>query len=496
MEFTSVLFIEIFLPAVLLLYYLAGVIVKNKEACMNVRNVMLLVVSLAFYAMGGFKSLGLFACIILANYGLGLLTQKFRDGGAGKKAKAVTALSVVIDALILAFFKYFNMIGGIGKIFSDGGNIGSSLAHFTGTSTDAVVRIVMPLAISFIVFQVISYQVDVYKGKVKAEKNILHFALYMALFMQITQGPIMRYDNLGNQIKERTHSTEKVVKGFERFAFGLGKKVLIANVVAATADSIWGVENIRSLSSGIAWLGILLYTLQIYFDFSGYTDMAIGIGLMFGFAIDENFNYPYTSLSIQEFWRRWHISLSTWFKDYIYIPLGGNRCSKGRLFFNLFMVFFVTGIWHGANLTFILWGILFAVFSIIERAFLGDLLKKNPVKPVNWIYTIFVVMMGWVLFRAPSLAAAGDYYSVLFSFRASPEGLTILSYISMELIIAVFAGILLTGLLQRPLTGVKKKLEEKLPFKIVVLVFCLAIFAWALVQLVGGSYNPSIYGNF
>ncbi|MBQ2307683.1 MAG: MBOAT family protein [Clostridia bacterium] len=272
--------------------------------------------------------------------------------------------------------------------------------------------------------------------------------------------------------------------------------MLIANTVAAAANKIWGAEKIPDLGFGIAWLGLLLFTLQIYYDFSGYTDMAVGIGGMLGFRISENFDYPYTSLSIQEFWRRWHITLSSWFRDYIYIPLGGSRVPLGRICFNLLVVFFVTGIWHGASLNFILWGLLFALFSVLERLFLGNLLKKNPVKPVNWLYTVFVVMMGWVLFRAPSLAAAVEYFGQLFSFKASTQGYTVLSYLNFEVLAAILLGILLCGFVQRPLRKVKEKLQDKPVFLIVDTALQLAILAWSLVLLVAGSYNPSIYGNF
>ena len=494
LEFTSVFFLEAFLPALLAVYLLLGLI-RKKNVCLALRNGLLLLASLVFYAWGGIKDLLLFLALIAVNYLFGRGIDALQKKQEHNQAKTLMAVGVVLNALALCVFKYTTMTLSLIEAFKKGDGFWSTLVHFTG-NVEGVKGLLMPLAFSFIVFQAISYVVDVYKGKVNADENPLRFALYMTLFVQLSQGPIERYGSLGAQIADREHSADKMLKGIRRFCVGLAKKILIANVVAVKADAIFGTEDISSLSSGIAWFGILCYTLQIYYDFSGYTDMAIGLGMLFGFDISENFDYPYTSLSVQEFWRRWHISLSNWFKDYIYIPLGGSRCSKGRIFFNLSVVFFVTGIWHGANLTFLLWGLLFAVFSVLERAFLGDLLRKNPVKFVNWIYTTFVVMMGWVLFRAPSLAVAGQYYAKLFSFSASPSGKSLLSYVGAEVLLAVIAGILFSGLLQRPLSGLRKKFENNTVCETVSTVVCIALLAFSLIQVVGGSYNPSIYGNF
>lgn len=493
MEFSSVIFIELFLPLLAGLYYLLA-LVRNQKVRNTARNVLLLIASLVFYAWGGFIQLGLFACTVLFNYLFGLFIEKAPDTGAGKKA--LLAISVTVNVFVLALFKYYTMFASVADNTRTGGNFFNALFTYNGSVPDGVYKLLMPLAISFTTFQSIAYLADVYKKKSPASHDFLTFSLFMSLLCQLTQGPIMRYGDLAPQIENRTHSLENVRLGIKRFCYGLGKKVLIANTLGAAADKIWGAEKISDLGSGTAWLGILLYTLQIYYDFSGYTDMAIGAGGMFGFKIKENFDYPYTSLSIQEFWRRWHISLSTWFRDYIYIPLGGNRRGKGRLFFNLFVVFLVTGIWHGANLTFILWGLLFALFSIIERAFLGDLLKKNPVKPLNWIYTIFVIMMGWVLFRSSSLSNAFEYFGQLFSFRPSPQGYTALSYLNFEAVAAIIAGILFCGPVQRPLTKKFEKIKDKPAVLCIDTVLQLAILVWSLIMLVSGSYNPSIYGNF
>ncbi len=495
MEFASVFFLEIFLPVFIGLYYLLGLI-KNSSVRNKIRNIFLLILSLVFYAWGGIIQLVLFVCTIIFNYIFGILIERARENNGPKNAKAVFFIPVVVNVLVLAIFKYYTLISTVISRTAAEGNFFRVLFTLGGSVPDGVYRLLMPLAISFITFQSIAYLADVYTEKTKASRDILTFSLFMSLLCQLTQGPIMRYADLAPQIAEREHDLDKFRRGIKRFCYGIGKKVLIANTLGAAADKIWGFEKIEDMGSGIAWLGIVLYTLQIYYDFSGYTDMAIGIGGMLGFKISENFDYPYTSLSIQEFWRRWHISLSSWFRDYIYIPLGGNRVGKGRLFFNLFVVFLVTGIWHGANLTFILWGLLFALFSIIERAFLGNALKKNPVKPLNWIYTVFVVMMGWVLFRAPSLSAAFRYFGQLFSFSASSQGYTVISYLNFEVMVALIFGILLCGPVQRPLKKLYEKLENKPVFMCIDGLLQLAILAWSIIMLVSGSYNPSIYGNF
>jgi alginate O-acetyltransferase complex protein AlgI len=499
MEFASVFFIWLFLPISLLLYYLSSIIFKNNT---KFSNLILLIFSMFFYAWGGFKALLLLLIMTALNYGFGLWIDCFagKDEISIKSRKGVYLASLLANILPLAFFKYFNMMVTSSEILISA-NQGSlrdfiiSILKFEGTGAIQIRNIAMPLAISFVVFQSISYITDVYKHKISAEHNVITFYLYTFLFAQLVQGPIMRYDDLGGQIIQREHSSSKFVSGIRRFCYGLGKKVIIANTVGSVVNQIW-IDDINTIGSGIAWLGVLLYTLQIYYDFSGYTDMAIGVGRMFGFEICENFDYPYTSLSIQEFWRRWHMSLSSWFRDYIYIPLGGNRKGYGRTLFNLFIVFLVTGIWHGANLTFILWGLLFAVFSIIERVFLGSWLKKNPIKPLNWLYTMFVVMMGWVLFRAPNLYLAIKYFIQLFAFHSSTTGTTVFSYLNIEVLVAILAGVLLSGIVQRPLKAFYEKVRGKILFVSIDVVVQLAIFAMAIILIISGSYNPSIYGAF
>ena len=281
--------------------------------------------------------------------------------------------------------------------------------------------------------------------------------------------------------------------GVKRFCYGLGKKVLLSNTFAEVADEIWKLD-IEKLGAPVAWLGIISYTLQIYYDFSGYSDMAIGIGKMLGFKFKENFNYPYTSLSVQEFWRRWHISLSTWFKEYVYIPLGGNRKGPFRTYLNLFIVFLLTGIWHGANFTFIVWGLIYAVLLIIERIFLGKVLEKNPVKIINWVYTMLMVVIGWVFFRSENIIQAVKYITQMFS--TSPSDYSVFSYISMKVIICLVMGILLMGFVQRLLKDKYEKVKNKslvvnVDFVIQIVLLILSVFS-----IVSGTYNPFIYFQF
>ena len=498
MEFASVIFIEIFLPAVLIVYYLLGLI-KNEKASVTARNIFLLLASLVFYAFGGINELLLFVALIALNFFAGIIIGAIDREKHKKGRTAAFVVALLLNVGVLVYFKYTAMFVNMVKMFSEKGSVGAALAGLLKFDGSGAMKIIMPLAISFIIFQSISYIADVYTQKTEPSKNILTFALYMTLLCQLTQGPIMRYGNLGKQIEKREHSLEGFLAGLKRFCYGLGKKVLIANIVAETVDKIFNSQktfmDVDKMGALIAWLGIILYTIQIYYDFSGYTDMAIGVGGMLGFKIDENFNYPYTSFSVQEFWRRWHISLSNWFKDYIYLPLGGSRCSKARACFNVAVVFLVTGIWHGANLTFIVWGLIFVVFSILERLFLGNLLKKNPVKPVNWLYTILVVMIGWVFFRSDNLDFAGRFIGQMFSFKGSPY-YSVFTYLSVEVIVALVCGILFSGALQRPLGGVYTKIKEKIPVRVIDVIIQLAILAFCIIRIVGGSYAPSIYQNF
>ena len=361
------------------------------------------------------------------------------------------------------------------------------------TGTLNIKDIVLPIGISFFTFQSMSYVIDLYMGKVSLQKDIINFALYVSLFPQLIAGPIVKYSDVSEQIENRSESLELFVSGQKRFCYGLGKKVIIANTFAEIADQIWALET-TTLGTAVAWFGAIAYTIQIYYDFSGYSDMAIGIGKMLGFQFKENFNYPYTSLSIQEFWRRWHISLSTWFKEYIYIPLGGNRKGNLRTYMNIFIVFLLTGIWHGANFTFLAWGIFFAILQIIERLFLKKILDKNPIKIINWIYMMLMVIIGWVYFRSENILQANEFIKQMFYFTTSENN--ILTFLSMKVIILFMTAIICTGFLQRAMKNIYVRIKDKFTMEIFDFSLQGFILIYSIFMIISGTYNPFIYFQF
>ena len=389
MLFPSEVFLFLFLPFVLAVYYL--VLRKHTVG----KNIFLFIMSLLFYAYGEPKYVFLMMLMILLHYGLGLLINKYSDDK--RMQNLILFLMVVIDVCILGYFKYLNFIVSI----------------FTGKAD--TFKIALPIGIYFFTFQAISYVVDVYRGKGKVQTQFLNVGLYISLFPQLIAGPIVRYETVANEIENRKENLNDFAVGVNRFIIGLGKKVLLANQFAVVSDTVFGNVTSSGTTNSflLLWMGAIAYTLQIFFDFAGYSDMAIGLGRMFGFHFLENFKYPYISKSISEFWRRWHISLQTWFKDYIYIPLGGSRVnSKARLVFNIFVVWFLTGVWHGANWTFIVWGLMYFVLLILEKFFHMD----ERMGKFKHLYTMFFVMMGWVLFRSDSLSAALVYIGSMFGF--------------------------------------------------------------------------------
>ncbi len=369
------------------------------------QNLILLLGSLFFYAWGGVSFTAILIFSILINFLIGLQISKNLDT---PKAKYWLTFGVMINLGILGFFKYANFfVENINPLLESLKIGGMSLR-----------KVVLPLGISFFTFQAISYLVDVYRKTVPVQRHFEKLALYIAFFPQLIAGPIVRYETLAQQLDHRQRRLEDFAIGVERFIIGLAKKVLIANNVAMVGDKIFGFSS-DTLTTDLAWLGILCYSLQIYFDFSGYSDMAIGLGRMFGFRIPENFNFPYAANSIRDFWRRWHISLSTWFRDYLYIPLGGSRGSEYRTYFNLFVVFLLTGFWHGASWTFIIWGLFHGFFLIIERIGFDKILKK--IGPFSHVYTLLVVIIGWVFFRIDNLEKSFEYCHALFSFNGFNE---------------------------------------------------------------------------
>ena len=494
MLFNSMIFLWVFLPVVIIVNFILSIIkFKNESLRIKAKNLFLLIASFVFYAWGGIYYLLIMIGTIVIDYVGGLIISKNTDNSKNKKTALI--VTVICNLTILFFFKYFNMVVIlIENVMALGGKgIINAVKYMEGTGALGLREIVLPIGISFFTFQAMSYVIDVYRGETAPQDNILDFALYVSLFPQLIAGPIVHYKDVAVQINDRPESIDMFLYGIKRFCYGLGKKVLIANTLAEVADTIWALDTAK-LGASVAWLGIIAYTFQIYYDFSGYSDMAIGLGKMFGFSFKENFNYPYSSASVQEFWRRWHISLSTWFRDYVYIPLGGSRKGNVRTYANLLIVFFLTGVWHGANFTFISWGLMYAVLLILERLFIRKILDKNPVKIINHIYTMFFVMIGWVLFRSDTLLQAKVYIKQLF-VRSSGD-YTILSYLSLKVIIALLFAILLAGFCQRMLKGTYEKVKNNLAVVTVDYVIQIALLVVSIFMIVSGTYNAFIYFQF
>ncbi len=465
MLFPSQIFLFIFLPFTIFFYY--TFFRKNRR----LQNVLLTVMSLLFYAWGEPVFVFVMLGVIGYNYLFALLIDKHSLNIS--KAKAILVLSLICNILIFFIFKYLTFtLENINGVFN---------------SQIPVPGIALPIGISFFIFQAMSYVIDVYRKNGEVQKNVLNVALYISFFPQLIAGPIVRYQTIADQINSRKESFDYFSSGVCRFIFGLSKKVLISNNVALVADAAFESE---SPSVVLALLGAVAYTFQIYFDFSGYSDMAIGLGNMFGFKFLENFDYPYVSKSITEFWRRWHISLGTWFRDYVYFPLGGSRVdSKSRLIFNLFVVWMLTGFWHGANWTFILWGFTYFILLSFEK--LTGLHKK-----MNWlghIYTMFFVILGWVLFRAEDISHAGAYISSMFGINGNPviDDVTRL-YINEYFVFFIFAAIF-----SLPVSKVvREKLGDKKISSVLYPIITCGLLLLSISYIVKGSYNPFIYFNF
>ncbi|MCM1534106.1 MAG: hypothetical protein NC099_05590 [Corallococcus sp.] len=415
---------------------------------------------------------------ILGNYLFAIWIDGAKIREKRAESKAAFALALIFNLGILFYFKYTNFFVGIIESIAK--------ANF------GLKEVVLPIGISFFTFQAMSYVIDVYCGKVKCQKNFLLISLYISFFPQLVAGPIVKYSDIEKQLTSRQESIEKFSAGIRKFLYGLAKKVIVSNVVGQVAETVFAWP-VATLGVSLSWLGIICYTVQIYFDFSGYSDMAIGLGKMFGFDFCENFNYPYLATSVRNFWRRWHISLSSWFKEYVYIPLGGNRKGAFRTYVNLFVVFLLTGIWHGANYTFVLWGIFYGVFLVIERLFLGKLLDKNPVKILNWLYTMLAVVVLWVFFRAPDVKYAFVYISQMFSTHASVPLSSVVN-LWQWLILAV--GLLLCGPLQLLFTRLHKKVKEKTWFFWLDFATQIALLGLSVILLINDTFNPFIYFQF
>lgn len=475
MVFSSLLFLFRFLPIVLVCYFLAPG---------KLKNLVLFLLSLVFYAWGEpvYVVLMLFSTVV--DYTHGILVDRYKREGRITRAKMVVASSVIINLLLLGFFKYSDFL-----IV----NINSVL----GTSIKTL-NLGLPIGISFYTFQTMSYTIDVYRGAAPVQKNIISFGTYVALFPQLIAGPIVQYKTIAEEINERHFKADDFACGVTRFVTGLGKKVLLANSIGILWDTIQGYVLAGTATSLLTrWIGAAAYSFQIYFDFSGYSDMAIGLGLMFGFHFNENFNYPYESKSITEFWRRWHISLGTWFREYVYIPLGGNRVSKAKQIRNIFVVWALTGIWHGASWNFMIWGLYFAVFLIVEKLFLGKYLAKLPAW-ISHAYTLVIVAVSWMIFANDSIVSGLKYIGGMFGIGVS--GL----YDERALYTLNSYGIILL-ILFISCTGIPKKIVRKLlaclenhPVctTIVTNVFLVAVFVLSVAYIVDASYNPFLYFRF
>ena len=419
MLFSTPLFLFLFLPAVLLVYVLL-------PFGLRARNIWLLSASLLFYAWGEPGFILILLESVLVNYALGRAMERSRTL---VRRKFIVTLGIAANLGLLIFFKYFNF--GIGTLNAIFGVIGAKPINSAS--------IVLPLGISFFTFHALSYLIDIYRQKQRAATNPADVALYIFFFPQLIAGPILRWNAIAPQLAGREHSLEKFAEGVRRFVTGLAKKVLVANTLALSADQIFLLPA-GQLSTADAWWGAVCYSLQIYFDFSGYSDMAVGLGKMFGFEFLENFNFPYVARSIREFWRRWHISLSTWFRDYLYFPLGGNRVSNARTYLNLVMVFFLCGLWHGASSTFIVWGLFHGLFLVLERTPVGSFIEKMP-RALRHLYVLLVIMVGWVVFRADNFTVAANYLYAMSGLEYATEAQPLMRYVTGQVFGAVLSGI-------------------------------------------------------
>lgn len=464
MVFSSIPFMFFFFPIFLILYYAVP---------FKLKNYILLIFSLIFYAWGEpiYVFLMIFSCLI--NYVAGILISKY------DKKKLILIITVIINLGLLGFYKYGDfLISNINNVFKT--NI-------------SLLEIGLPIGISFFTFQAMSYVIDVYRKKVKIEKNFLTFTTYVSMFPQLIAGPIVRYETVSEELKKRTINYENFQSGMFRFLTGLFKKVLIANNVGLLFTTITTMD-LSSISILTAWLAIIAFTFQIYFDFSGYSDMAIGMGKMLGFNYLENFNYPYIAKSITDFWRRWHISLSSWFKDYVYIPLGGSRCSRILNIRNILIVWALTGLWHGSNWNFVIWGLYFGLILILEKFVLNKFLTKKS-NFFKHVYTLFLIIIGWLIFAFDDIDMLSKFSKIMFGLNGNPLiNNTFLYYFKNYFIILLVATIFSTPVMN----VIKKKISKKneLLIFIITLLVITTLFILSIASLVSDTYNPFLYFRF
>ena len=467
MVFSSLLFIFLYLPLVLIAYYVSP---------LKWRNAILLVLNLIFYAWGEPIYIVIMFASTIIDYTHGMLVRRCQLRNNDRGARMAVASSVFFNLALLFFFKYWDFIAG-------------SLASF-GLHFMPQLGISLPIGISFYTFQTMSYTIDVYRGDSRVQRNIIDFGTFVTLFPQLIAGPIVKYREVDDQLSSRTHSPQKFASGVQMFVIGLGKKVLLANSIGKLWDLSLATP-LAELTTVGAWLGVLAFTFQIYFDFAGYSDMAIGLGRMLGFDFPINFNYPYIARSVTDFWRRWHISLSSWFREYLYIPLGGNRVSRSRLCLNLILVWAATGIWHGASWNFLLWGLYFGVLLILEKLFLGPFLGRLPAA-VQHIYTLFLVMVSWAIFAVEDIGLLGGWLSAMFGFaQGGVIDSTVLYYLRNYLPMLIILALASTPLMAKFF----RRLPEK-PMKIAFPVLVMLGLIFSTGYLVDATYNPFLYFRF
>ena len=471
MVFSSAVFLFVFFPVTMILYYIPG---RNEEKDISRKNLILCIASLIFYAWGEPVYIVLMCLSILFNYHLGLDMESHRNNQ--KKMKSLLIFGVAFNLFMLGFFKYSGF-------FAE--NIGVLL----GFETDYE-ALPLPVGISFYTFQILSYVIDIYNGRTRAQTRIVNFAAYITMFPQLIAGPIVQYKDIEDQLNNRTVTIDNFYDGIIFFIRGLGKKVLFANTIGAVYSDIMA-SSIADTSVVTAWICIICYTLQIYFDFSGYSDMAVGLGKMFGFEFVQNFNFPYRAHSITDFWRRWHISLSSWFRDYVYIPLGGNRKGLVRTVINILIVWSLTGMWHGAAWNFIAWGMFYGVLLILEKYVLKDVLERIPM-PLRHIGTIIVVMLGWVFFSCESIGQVSDFLGALVGLGNGAFIDSQAKYLLSENTFAIFVmGLSAVGVFDMISTR-----EETRAYKIFKCSMYFIVFILSIVYLVSETYNPFLYFRF
>ncbi|MHC4946138.1 MAG: MBOAT family O-acyltransferase [Planctomycetota bacterium] len=506
MVFSSIIFLFLFLPVVLVVYYALTTPARlfSRRIGIKVGNILLFASSLFFYTWGEkwfvlvmlFSTLVDYCCGLIISGGwkrTGAPIEQLERGGQRRGAqKAALVASIVTNLSVLGFFKYFNF--GMDNVFAF-----ADLVGWEWLKWNDVIQVTLPLGISFYTFQSLSYTIDVYRGETRATRDVIDFCCFVTFFPQLVAGPIVRYRDIAAQLVSRVVTQDGFAYGVSRFIIGLGKKVLVANTVAVAADGIFAIPD-QHLTCELAWLGILCYTLQIYFDFSGYSDMAIGLGRMFGFTFLENFNYPYIARSVRDFWRRWHMSLSRWFRDYLYIPLGGNRASMKRIYFNLVMVFFLCGLWHGASWTFVVWGLYHGLFLVVERVGFERWTSRLP-RALQHLYVLMVAICGWVLFRSETFSQAMNFFQAMAGAgEGTGKVYYMAQYLEPDLLLAMAAGVLfsapvipwLSRMYDQHLAG---RTLEALGHLGKLLVLSALLIA-SILSLSSGTHNPFIYFRF